>query len=200
VSLFKRRDDLPAQATPPTRVERFLGHLDSLSGGLEPEFFPTDSTTAGLKGVTAITYQDLPEPGMLTAVTYGLSLASHPEWVLGRPELCISVRSQDIAWARATAFIAEQMRGDCPFEYGNVLGFGDRMSEESLMTSFVVFAPAVLDRSDFLDIDVGDELPISIAGLYPIHESEREFIEAHGLEEFWRLDWDPYDVRRDPAA
>jgi hypothetical protein len=92
------------------------------------------------------------------------------------------------------------MRGDCPFSYGDTLGFGDRMSEESSMTAFVVFAPAVLDRSDFLNIDVGDDLPVSIAGLYPIYQTEREFIQARGLEAFWHLDWDPYDVCREPAA
>ena len=67
------------------------------------------------------------------------------------------------------------------------------------MTAFVIFAPTVLDRADFLNVEVGDALPINLQGLYPIHESERQWIEAHGLEAFWRLDWDPYDVRL-PAA
>jgi hypothetical protein len=64
------------------------------------------------------------------------------------------------------------------------------------MTSFAIFAPAVLDRSDYTGIDVGEALSVNICGLYPIHEAERRYIHSLGLEAFWKLDWDPYDVRR----
>lgn len=173
-----------------------MAHLDGLSGGAEPRFLPIESTHKSLKGITAITYIGLPEPGMLTAITYGISLADHPEWRLGKPELCITVRSDDVIWARAVGFLAEQLRGDCPFCYGDTLNFGERVTDESDMTAFVVFAPAAMERDAFLDIDVGDDRPINIAGCYPIHESERQFIRANGLEPFWKLDWDMYDVRR----
>ncbi len=63
----------------------------------------------------------------------------------------------------------------------------------------MVFAPAVMDRDDYLGIHVGDGDHINIAGVYPIHESERAYITSHGLEAFWKLDWDPYDVHRPPA-
>jgi hypothetical protein len=68
------------------------------------------------------------------------------------------------------------------------------------MTAFVIFAPAVLDRDSFLNIDVGDTKTINIAGCYPIYETEREYIRRHGLEAFWKRDWDPYDVKRAPVA
>lgn len=184
----------------PTRAELFLAHLDDLSGGIEPRFLPIETTHPELKGVTVITYVDLPEPGLLTAITYGLSLAEHPEWRLGKPELCISVRSDDVVWARAMGFIAEQLRGACPFSYGNTLNFGELITSESEMTAFVIFAPAVLDRDGYLAIDVGDDRAISIAGCYPIHESERQYIGTHGLEAFWKLEWDPYDARRRPVV
>lgn len=183
-----------------SRVERFLGHLDRLSGGVEPLFHPVDSTRPGLKGVTTITYANVPEPGLLTAFTYGLSLAHHPQWRLGKPELCLCVRSADVIWARAMAFTAEQLRGDCAFAYGDTISFGDMISPESTMNAFVIFAPSILDRSDFLGIDVGDDLPINICGCYPIHESERLYIRSRGLESFWKLEWDPYDVRRVSAV
>ncbi len=66
-----------------TRVERYLAHLDRLTEAVEPQFLPIESTKLGLKGVTAITYPDLPEPGLLEAFTYGLSLADHEDWRLG---------------------------------------------------------------------------------------------------------------------
>ncbi|WP_199922706.1 helix-turn-helix domain-containing protein [Streptomyces sp. NRRL S-87] len=71
-----------------SRVEKYLAHLDRLSGGREPRFFPVESTKQGLRGVTEIVYDNLPD-GLLTALTYGLSLAEHPDWQHGSPELCL---------------------------------------------------------------------------------------------------------------
>ena len=176
-----------------------MAHLDELSGGVEPAILPIESSRPDLQRVFVLSYVDLPEPGMLTAFTYGLSLADHPDWRFGKPELCISVRSADDAWALAMGDLADGLRGDCPFSYGNTIAFGP-ISDESKMTDFVVFAPISLDEDAYLGIDVGEARPITIQGLYPIHESERRSIDEHGLEAFWQLDWDPYDVRRSPAA
>jgi hypothetical protein len=181
------------------RLERYLAHLDRLVPEQEPRFLPIEPSNPALKGVVAITYEDLPEAGFLTAITYGLSLADHPEWRLGKPELLISVRSRDDRWARAAAFVADRLRGMSSFAYGETINFGEKVSPESAMTAFVIFAPAALDRADFLNIDVGDDLPINLQGLYPIHDTERRWIREHGLEAFWRLEWDPFDVTR-PAA
>jgi hypothetical protein len=181
-------------------VERYLAHLDRISGGIEPRFIPIDSSRPGQKGITAIVYEDVPEPGHLTGLTYGLSLSEHPEWRHGKPELLISVDSSDDLWALAVADVAENLRGRAAFSYGETINFGEPISPESEMSAFVVFAPAVLDREDFLDIDVGDELPVHIAGVYPIHQQERLWILEHGLEAFWKSDWDRYDVRRAPAV
>jgi hypothetical protein len=179
-----------------SRVERYLAHLDRLAPGREPQFLPIESLNPALKGVVAITYQDVPDAGFLTAITYGLSLADHPDWRLGKPELLISVRSSDERWARAAGFLADRLRGLSAFAYGETLNFGEQVSPESSMSAFVIFAPAVLDRNDFLNIDVGDALPINIQGLYPIHQAERQWIRANGIQAFWQLDWDPYDVAR----
>jgi hypothetical protein len=186
-----------------SRAENYLAHLDRLSDGIEPEFLPVASTKANIKGVTVITYHGLPED-LLTAVTYGVSLADHPDWKSGTAELCISVRSTDTAWPWAVGHLAEGLRGSCPFEYGNTIGFGERVSKSSAMTAFLVFAPAVLDAADCV-VDVsaagheGHDV-IHIKGLYPIHEVERQFIAEHGIEDFWNLEWDPYDVTRRPAV
>ena len=183
----------------PSRAERYLAHLDTLSGGIEPAFTRFDADRRGDPAVTVARYDDLPEPGFLTALTYGLSLGEHPEWRFGKPELCITVQARDREWGHALGHLVAQLRGTCPFAYGYTINFNERIAEESDMTAFVVFAPAVLDREDFTGIDVGDDLPINIAGMYPIHETERTWILEHGLQAFWDLDWDPYDVGR-PAA
>ena len=70
-----------------TRVERFLAHLDGLSGGMEPQFWPVESSHPGHHRLTVIRYRDLPEQGLLTGITYGLSLARQEEWIHGRPAL-----------------------------------------------------------------------------------------------------------------
>jgi len=43
------------------------------------------------------------------------------------------------------------------------------------MDAFLVFAPAVLDRED-TRVEVGEDHPVNIVGLYPIHRSERDFV------------------------
>ena len=102
-------------------------------------------------------------------------------------------------WAHAIAYLAEQLRHDCPFGYGDTINFGEAIARGSDLDGFVVFAPIVLDQAD-ATVDVGEALPIHVVGMYPTHDSERDFIGEHGLEAFWRLDWDPYDVSRPPAV
>jgi hypothetical protein len=191
--------DLPVAS----RVETYLAHLDRLSGGIEPRFLPVASTHEGLKGVTVLAYRNVPD-GLATALTYGVSLAHHPDWRNGSAELCLSVRSEDDRWAWALGHIAEQLRGSCPFSYGNTINFGERICPDSPLTAFVVFAPAVVDRDDCrIDVSIpGDEGHdvIHLAGMYPIYEVELQYIAAHDLKSFWDLDWDPYDVARVPAV
>lgn len=180
-------------------ASRFLGHLDSIFR-IEPEFHLFDSELPGVPGVTAITYRDIPEPGFITGVTYGLSLVPHDDWVLGRPELIISVESTDIAWPQAVAWLANDLRGRCPFSYGEVINFGEPVSDASAMSSFLVFAPSILERESYLGIDIGGPMPLNLAGIYPIHESENAVIDQIGLEAFWHHPtFDLFDVSR-PAV
>lgn len=182
-----------------SRVEQYLHRLDVLSGGVEPQFWPVGSTWPGHQDVTAIGYRDMPEDGLFLGLTYGLSLAHQDVWIHGKPELSICVRSDDAAWALAIAHLAERLRHDCPFSYGDTINFGEPIAQDSRMDGFVVFAPIALDAAD-AHVEVGEDLPIHIVGMYPTHASEREFISEHGVEAFWKLDWDPYDVERPPAA
>lgn len=182
-----------------TRVERFLDHLDGLSGGVEPQFWPIESTAPGHHGVTAIGYRNMLEEGLLIGVTYGLSLSRQDSWRLGRPELSISVRSDDPAWVLSIAYLAEQLRHDCPFSHGDTINFGEPVAAGSSLDGFVVFGPLAFDPDD-ARVDVGDDLPIVIVGMYPTYAIEREFIAENGLEAFWKLEWDPYDVARPPAV
>jgi hypothetical protein len=175
----------------------YLEHLDKIFQ-VEPAFYKETSTIEGLPGVTAIVYRDIPEKGYTTAFTYGLSLANHPDWKLGRPELCVCVASSNDAWAHVGAYIANKLRGDCPFLYGQTINFGIPVSEDSGMDAFLVFAPSILDREDYTDIDIGEDYKINIAGLYPIYAEEIAIYEKIGLKEFWHHPgFDNYRVDRE---
>jgi hypothetical protein len=182
----------------PTRAETYLAHLDRLSGQAEPAFVPIPSSHEGLKGLTVIVYSDLPA-GLQTALTYGVSLADHPQWRAGRPELCLSVRSDDERWPFVAGEVAEGMRGECPFTYGDTIDYESPLTPGTAMTAFAVFAPAVLDGED-TRIELAPDDVVHLQGLYPIHDVERQFIAEAGLDAFWRHDFDPYDVSRAPAV
>jgi hypothetical protein len=50
-------------------------------------------------------FENFPAKDMLTAVTAGLSNASHPDWQAGKPELCFSLQTRDTGWGSAAAYI-----------------------------------------------------------------------------------------------
>lgn len=148
--------------------------------------------------VVALRFRDLPEPGIQTVFTSGLARARQAVWTQGRPELVLSVRSADPGWASAVATLAQSMRDVCPFRVGDVIGSRAPLAGDTTMTSWLCFAPAVVP-AEARRIEVGDDLPINLQGLYPIHASEADLIAAHGLGPFWDMEWDPYDVGRPPA-
>jgi hypothetical protein len=178
------------------RLSKYLEHLDSVFQR-EPEFFPLDSEVLGAPQLVCMVYRDVPEADHITGVTYGLSEVPHPEWRFGRPELLIAVQSTDISWPLAVADAANRLRGRCAFRYGDVINFREKISEESDMSAFFVFAPSILEKADFLNVDVGGPQPLNIAGMYPIYDSERAAFAALGLERFWNHpSFDLYDIRR----
>ncbi|MDJ0705945.1 MAG: hypothetical protein QNJ46_21970 [Leptolyngbyaceae cyanobacterium MO_188.B28] len=109
----------------------------------------------------------------------------------------ISVESADEAWPFAIAYIAEKLRGKCPFCYGSTINFHEQISEESDLNAFLIFAPPFLSKNQ-KEAKLRD-LTCYIKGMYPIFNSEIPLYNELGLERFWRLpDWDPFNVRRKP--
>ncbi|WP_299707077.1 suppressor of fused domain protein [uncultured Pontibacter sp.] len=179
-----------------TPIEKYLEYLDSIFQ-VEPEFFREESLDKNLPGVTSIVYRDVPEKGMITALTYGVSRSEHKDWKFGRPELCITVESDDISWGQVIGYIGNQLRGEFNFGYGQTINFNEQISDESEMDAFLIFGPSILDKEDYLGIDVGLDYKINLAGLYPIYSSEIEKYSKIGLEEFWNhSNFDLYNVNR----
>jgi hypothetical protein len=182
--------------TPKQRLDRFLRHFASVLD-VKPEIVPLQSDTPELPGVTCLVYRDIPKPGHITGVTYGLSEASHAEWRKARPELSISVRSTDLDWVLAVGAMATQLRGDCPFAHGDTVNVGESIAIESEMSAFFVFIPTIFQRHQFLGIDVGGSHKIDIAGLYPMYESELPVFAKLGLMGFWdQKNFDLFNVQR----
>lgn len=181
-----------------TPIEMYMDHLDNIFQ-MEPEFF-VGNQNGHLPGVTSIIYKDIPESSMVTGVTYGLSLVNHREWKKDkRTELMISVNSQDSKWIKAVGFIAEHLRGNCPFCYSNTINFGERIADDSDMDAFLIFAPSILDKEFYLNIDVGLDYQINIGGIYPIYSSEMALVDKWGLEKFWHHPgFDNFRVDRAP--
>lgn len=179
-----------------TPVEGYLQHLDSIFQ-TEPDFYTNDSLVSGLPGVTSIVYRDIPEAGFITGFSHGLSTVDHPKWKIARPELTLTVRSTDLAWGQAVGYIANKLRGDCPFCYGDIINFRETVSTESEMDAFFVFAPSILTPENYQGIDSGEGYNITISGLYPFYSDEIPVLERIGLERFWHNPgFDMYDVHR----
>ncbi|MEQ8634354.1 suppressor of fused domain protein [Gimesia maris] len=144
-------------------------------------------------------FEDLPEEGTLTAVTCGLSNASHTDWKQGKPELIVSLDTSDKSWGFAAGYFASAYFNEKRFSYGDVFLIDNPISEESAMSAYLVFAPSFLNQEQ-----ATFELPdrtIYLAGMYPLFASEIDLYNKIGLKEFWHSEgFDMYNPKRTPVA
>jgi hypothetical protein len=180
-------------------AELFTAHLDQVTDCAETAIRRIESSNKTLRDVFVFEYQDWPEQGWITGFTFGLSDANHDDWKFGRPELMISVESADCVWPIAIGYLAERLRGKCPFCYGNTIDFKAEISEESKLDAFLIFHPLHLTREQ-ASLKLND-FTCNISGAYPLYNSEVAIYEELGLERFWSLpDWDPSNVHRPPIV
>lgn len=177
--------------------EIFLQYLDD-TFGTEDEIHQAEAMDGG-PPVSVFVYYDIPEEGMITGVTYGLSAASHPAWKVARPEMVISVSSEDVGWPCAAATMVAHFRGQKSFSYGDVFATDLPLAEDSQMDTLLVFAQSILEP-DYATLQV-DDYRIVLAQFYPIYKSELDLYQRIGLERFWKHQgFDMYDVRRPPIT
>jgi hypothetical protein len=175
----------------------FIQHLSLITGRSEDVIRKVDSSAPKLPPVCVLTYKNWPEPGYITGFTFGLSTVEHPDWKYGKPELMISVQSLDEQWPLAIGYMAETLRGKCPFSYGNTINFHQQISDETKLNAFLVFGPPFLNKEQS-SVKL-DNFMCHIAGMYPMYSSEISLYEEIGLKDFWHLpDWDPFDIHRKP--
>jgi hypothetical protein len=89
-------------------------------------------------------FEELPEPGYMTAITCGLSNADRPEWKIAKPELMVSLKTMNKGWGLGIGYFASAFFNEKVFRYGDVFTTDGPISEESAMNGFLVFAPPFL--------------------------------------------------------
>jgi hypothetical protein len=179
-------------------AELFIEFLDQ-TFGKEDEIRRIKSTKPGLPEVHLFIYRNVPDERLITGVTYGIHKANHPSWKVSKPELVVSVESEDLSWLMAGAWLAESFRVEKPLKYGTVLTMDDPISDESEMRGFYIFAQSVVDPKA-ASVKLNDDT-IHLSQMYPIYLDEVAVLEEMGLEGFWdHPRYDPYDVTRPSLA
>jgi hypothetical protein len=181
----------------PENHELFLRHIEEIFGTAE-SIKKHDSPRGGAP-VSVFIYRNIPEAGMVTGVTYGLSGYPHPDWKLSRPEMIISVESEDDMWAWTAAYFCAEFRGEKRFCYGDVFTTEGPLASDTKMDGVLVFAQSILDpKVQALQVN---DYKIHFSQFYPIYRSELEVYRKIGLERFWKHEgFAMYDPKRPPIG
>jgi Suppressor of fused protein (SUFU) len=186
------------------RLALYLARLRAVTGE-DPIIEEVEPRDLGDGRVLSLAYRDVPSPGLLTGITYGLSLSSPADGTARRHELVITVRSQDLSWASVPAKAVAALRGLSPFDPGRAIGYAQRFAEESGMSSLLLSISA--SSLGLLPFSVGpagardkDGDVVDFVGVYPIYSSEREFVRKSGFKALWEREWDRFDPLRKPIA
>ncbi|MGE0607813.1 MAG: suppressor of fused domain protein [Pirellulales bacterium] len=179
----------------PSDAETFIEHLHSVFGN-EDAIHKANADDGG-PPVAVFAYHDIPEPGMVTGVTYGLSLCNFAAWKLSRPEMIVSVNSTSLDWSFSDATFVAMFRTEKAFKYGDVFTTGVPIAADSAMNGFFVFAQSILD-DDAASVQL-ERYKVRFSQFYPIYGDEVEVYQRIGLEAFWNhKDFDMYDIHRKP--
>ncbi|MBE0338710.1 suppressor of fused domain protein [Paenibacillus sp. 23TSA30-6] len=176
-----------------TNAELYMNKLEGIFGQEDVirKVEPSDGSTP----IHVFFYYDLPEEGMLTAVTYGLSDGEFIGWKNAKPELIISLETQDESWGLAAAYFAAEFRGVKTFSYADLFTLDEPISQESDMTGYFVFASAILEKEESV-IELPDKT-IQLVGMYPLYKEEFDLMKRIGIKDFWHnKDYDIYSVSR----
>lgn len=179
----------------PTNAELFIQHLGNTFGD-EDVIHKADAEDGG-QPVFVFVYKNLPEDGMITGVTYGLSALPFKPWKYSRPEMIVSVQSLNLNWPIAAGIFAGSFRGQKVFQYGDVFTTDDPLASDSKMDGFLVFAQSILEPEQ-ATVQLND-YRINFSQFYPIYRSEIPIYEKIGLEAFLHHPgFDMYDISRKP--
>jgi hypothetical protein len=179
----------------PRNHEIFLSHIENIFG--PAELIRKHDCPRGGVPVSVFIYRNIPDTGMITGITYGLSCFPYPGWKLARPEMIISIESEDAMWAWTAAYFCAEFRGEKPFSYGDVFTTEAPLASDTKMDGLLIFAQSILDK-ELEAIELND-YRVHFSQFYPIYRSELEAYRKIGLERFWKHEnFAMYDPKRSP--
>jgi hypothetical protein len=153
-----------------------------------------------LPDISIFIWHGCPEPGIMTVVSYGLSLMQKKQWIKGRPELMLRLETKDETWGFAVAAFIHMFREEKTFQYQTILTTDDPVVPGTEMRGFFTFAPP-LAQPEQMTFSSAHRLPILLTGFYPIYLGERELLPKIGLEAFWHHEsYDPMSTSRPNLA
>lgn len=178
-----------------SNAEIFIEHLTSAFGA-EDAIHKACASDGG-PPVSVFVYKNIPDEGMITGVTYGLSVCPLPAWKFSRPEMILTVQSLELDWPCAAATFAALDRGKRSFQYGDVFTTDCALAPDTKMEGFLVFAQCILSE-EYVSVQLNG-YKVHFSQFYPIYRSELSVYEKIGLEAFWKHEgFDMFDVTRKP--
>jgi hypothetical protein len=193
----------PVEPTPRASLEAYLRWLDEQAGTSGTYEYVTEPS-GEQQPVLSIRYMDCPQPGTMLGFTFGISAVANHLWGGLRPELCICVDSEDARWAWALADIGDRVRTTSVFLPGDTIEVGETISDESEMTSFVLWHQLLTEEEAILRID---DHEVVLVQAIPLHQSELDHLRRQAdravavrdlLHRLGEADLAITDVRRGP--
>lgn len=179
----------------PNNAELFIAHLQSVFGK-EDAIQKVDVTDGG-PPIAVFVYKNVPEKGIITGVTFGLSLSQFPTWKHSRPEMIVSVESLDVGWPCAAGAFAAMFRGKKAFRYGDVFTTDCPLADDTKMDGFLIFAQSILSE-EYVSAQLKD-YKVHFSQFYSIYREELAIYEQIGLEAFWNHPgFEMYSIDRAP--
>jgi hypothetical protein len=173
--------------------EIFSGRLEEIFG--EANVIRKHNCPRGGVPVSVFTYRDIPEAGMITGVTYGLSCYPYGAWKNSRPEMILTMETEDEMWAWNAAYFAAEFRGEKRFGWGDVFTTDSKLASDTTMDGVLIFAQSILEP-EAQAIELND-YKIHFSQFYPIYRSELALYEEIGLEKFWKHEgFDVFNPKR----
>jgi hypothetical protein len=180
----------------PSDPQIFLDHLRGIFG--EEDAIHGAPAEDGGPPVSVFVYRNIPDEGMITGVTYGLSLIPYPAWKFSRPEMIVAVQSLELDWPIAASTFVASFRGKKTLQYGDVFTTDVPLAPDTKMDGFLVFAQSILSEES-VSLQMNN-YKLHFSQFYPIYRSELSAYDQLGLEAFWKhKDFDMYDVTRKPV-
>lgn len=147
----------------------------------EPEILREKSVKPKLPFVYNLVYKN-EDQNQISAFTYGLSTID-PYSKENKKEICIQMHSDHLQWALVAAYLVNQLRGDCPFNEGEIIKLGQQIEPHSELNAFVVIQCIIPHAKQQL-LEGKKTRNIDLMQLIPIHEQEIPLISKLGLAAF----------------